>query len=826
MKADLHLHSKSSKRASQWVLQKIGCPECFSEPESLYSHAMKSGMDAFTLTDHNTIEGALSIAHLPHTFISEESTSYFPDNGCKVHVLCWDITEGQHDEIYRLRENVFDLVEYLNREKIRHAAAHPLYSINGRLTQAHFEQILLLFKTLEINGAHGRFMNETLRAVISLLDKNVIEKMADRHGIDPVGPRPWEKNLTGGSDDHSGLHATQSYTEVPGAKSLPEFFMGIAGGRSKAVGAGARAETLAHNLYGIAYQYYTRRFDLSDRVKSDVLFQYLSRMLAGTGRKFPSVPLCFTGLRGVRNGEADTASIPFSSIRESFLAQTRKLVLNDSGMMDYMMSEADSPDEKEARWFDFVNKSANRIMADFADHIIGQLSGADLFTVFQSLGSAAALYTLLSPYFVSYSVFSGDRKLAGNFLGNITRDATGVDRQRERVRLAHFTDTFYEINGVALTLRQSLQTALAADKFMRIITCDHTARMRPEGVVNFSPTGGHSLPEYPEQPISYPPFLEMLRFCHENNISVIHSATPGPIGLAALGVSRILKLPIVSTYHTSLPQYAGILTKDPGVEDAAWKFVLWYYKQMDLIFVSSRANLTELKEKGIPERKLVLFPRGIDTERFHPPGRNGSEGERADRPFRLLYVGRVSREKNMDVLERAFAELISGGTDLELLVVGDGPYLDGMKENLKGLPAIFTGYLEGEVLCEAYRRSDLFVFPSATDTFGNVVLESQASGLPVIVTDQGGPKENMIPGKTGLTVPAGNPEALAGAIANLAASPDVLRQMGENARKYMEDRSFKKAFLETWTIYQRLTADPDEDPAKLAEEVWRGRLVA
>lgn len=96
---DLHVHSRFSKRASQWVLQKIGCPESFTEPRQVYEIARKKGMDLVTITDHNTISGALEIAHLPGTFVSEEITTYFPDTGCKVHVLAYDITEERHRDI-------------------------------------------------------------------------------------------------------------------------------------------------------------------------------------------------------------------------------------------------------------------------------------------------------------------------------------------------------------------------------------------------------------------------------------------------------------------------------------------------------------------------------------------------------------------------------------------------------------------------------------------------------------------------------------------------------------------------------------------------------
>jgi len=106
MRADLHVHSKYSRRPSQWFLQKMGCPESFTEPLNLYRIARNRGMSLVTITDHNSIDGALEIAHLPGTFISEEVTTYFPEDKCKVHVLVYQITESQHEDIQKLRQNL------------------------------------------------------------------------------------------------------------------------------------------------------------------------------------------------------------------------------------------------------------------------------------------------------------------------------------------------------------------------------------------------------------------------------------------------------------------------------------------------------------------------------------------------------------------------------------------------------------------------------------------------------------------------------------------------------------------------------------------------
>jgi glycosyltransferase involved in cell wall biosynthesis len=164
----------------------------------------------------------------------------------------------------------------------------------------------------------------------------------------------------------------------------------------------------------------------------------------------------------------------------------------------------------------------------------------------------------------------------------------------------------------------------------------------------------------------------------------------------------------------------------------------------------------------------------------------------------------VSKEKNLHLLADAFARLAAERRDVHLVVVGDGPYLAGMRRAMAGCPCYFTGFVEGPSLAAMYASADLFVFPSATDTFGNAVLEAQASGLPVIVTDKWGPCENMIPGKTGMVVRAGDADHLLQAIMALAGDPVRIREMGQAARKSMEARSFESAFLSTWNLYHEI----------------------
>jgi glycosyltransferase involved in cell wall biosynthesis len=154
--------------------------------------------------------------------------------------------------------------------------------------------------------------------------------------------------------------------------------------------------------------------------------------------------------------------------------------------------------------------------------------------------------------------------------------------------------------------------------------------------------------------------------------------------------------------------------------------------------------------------------------------------------LKLLYVGRVSREKNLELLADAYRLLLDQDVNVRLVIVGDGPYRTEMEGRLSGCPVLFTGYLDGEDLQNCYASADLFVFPSTTDTFGNVVLEAQASGLPVVVSDEGGPQELMIDGETGLIVRNISADSLVAAMVPLLKEPSRLSEMGRNARGFAE----------------------------------------
>ena len=801
LRADMHVHSKYSKRPSEWFLRKIGCSESYTEPLKLYALAKKRGMDLVTITDHNTIGGSLEIAHLKGAFVSEEITTYFPEDGCKLHVLAYDITESQHEDITRVRESVYDLVAYLHQEQIIHVLAHPMFSINDRLTLKYFEQLLLLFNNFELNGTRDNYQNTILKNILINLTKQDIDRLTEKHHREPYGSHPWQKNMTGGSDDHSSVNIARTYTEVDGVSSVEEFLKGITQNKATVHSKESNPKTFAHTVYSIAYQFYKTKFNFGRHVNKDILLRFADRALIPVLEEEDGFMDYLRSLLGYRR-PGNLFRSNSKTMQGRLQKEARKIIFGDPHIKEYLTKDTLSPQEMADVWFRFVNTVSDKVLRQFADSMLENFSGANLFDIFHTIGSVGSLYTTLAPYFISYRLFTKDRQFCHQCYEHFCPDTSALSNRQPNI--AHFTDTFYDVNGVAKTLQRQVEMSRKNNQALSVITCGAESETTP-GLINFSHIGTFEMPEYPSLTLYYPPLLKMLDYCYEQNFTIIHSATPGPLGLAALAIARILKLPFYGTYHTALPQYVSQLTEDFALEEAMWRYVVWYYNQMDRVYVPSYATGNELIEKGIDKKKIVFYARGIDTEHFHPSKRNGFFDKHFgidDNILKLLYVGRISKEKNLHILAKAFQKLTALRQNVHLVIVGDGPYLLNMRNLLENMPVTFTGFLSGEELAQAYASSDIFVFPSTTDTFGNVVLEAQASGIPVVVTDAGGPQENVVPHKTGIIVPADNSDAILDAIVQLAEEPGLLQSMKYHARKYTEQRSLEAAYEKLWQSYQ------------------------
>ena len=230
-RADLHVHCSASQLSKLGVQRSLHLPECATPPEEVYELAKRRGMDFVTITDHDTIAGALAIGHLPDTFISEELTVSFKGEPQAVHVLCYGITPDDHDWLQTHHDDVEACADYLHAHEIAAALAHPFYAVQAPLAARHRRRLAQLFPIWETrNGSRAKELN--LPAFVYI----------ETHGGTGIG----------GSDDHAGIDIGRTFTETPAAATPAEFLAHIRAGRAGAHGAQGSAAKWTHAAMALA----------------------------------------------------------------------------------------------------------------------------------------------------------------------------------------------------------------------------------------------------------------------------------------------------------------------------------------------------------------------------------------------------------------------------------------------------------------------------------------------------------------------------------------------------------------------------------------------
>src|SRR5450432_1114549 len=795
-RCDLHLHSKFSDRSEDWLFRRFDFPDSYSDPSELYARAKAARMDFVTITDHDTIAGCLTLSAFPDTFLSEQITTYFPNDPCKITLLSWGITEAQHREISAVRDNIFALQELLLRETIAHAVAHPLYSINGKLNTAHLERLILLFKHFEgINGLRDALLSDLTRHILAHLTPEKTEEFANRHDLAPTHPEPWKKILVGGSDDHGGMFVGSAFTETPAAGTPNEFLQHVRAGDCRVHGEGGTPLALSHGFYNTLSRFIQDRFTEKLGPSAGLVEKMFSRFMEGRDpTEFTLTEKAGFITQGILSGKifelAKPANISLWRELSGYFAQPK--------VKAKLARETAKISDPGRRTFVMANAACEQLAFRCFEKFVQQIRTGNVIESIQALAGIAPIVVMLSPYIYAFHSQAPSRR----WLRQICRDFTGaIPPALQNNKRAWFTDTLEDVNGVANTIRK--MTAAAADAGEELVVVTSRGELTVDGlpIKNFKPIGEFELPEYELQRLSFPPILQMLDYVQREGFSEVIISTPGPIGLTALLAAKMLNLETSGIYHTDFPQYIRILTEDSFLESLAWKYMHWFYGQLDTIFVNSEQYRQSWIDRGIDPAKIKILPRGLDTQLFTPTrgapdfwkqfGQNGSG-------VRLLYVGRVSKEKDLDVLVQAFRNLRQDKVPVQLSVVGHGPFSNTLAELLPD--ACFTGYLTGTQLASAYASSDIFVFPSTTDTFGNVIIEAQAAGLPVVVSDIGGPKELVTNGVSGLVTKARDVADFSSAIRRLVEDEDLRQQMGAAARRSVQDRSWPNAFRKFWAM--------------------------
>ncbi len=733
-RCDLHVHSSYSTDSGNFALRKARLGESYTDPERVHRLCKRRGMRFVTISDHNTLEGALRIADRPDTFLSVEVTTRFEVDDVPLHVLVWNLTEADHRDLQPYRPSVDELVAFLRERRLCHALAHPLYQMGPALTRSHVERMMLLFAVWEgRNGARPEETNTLAVRLAATATPELLAGLAERHGLEVPAHRAIA--LTGGSDDHGALDVATTWTEAPGA-SVEEFLANVTATGAAPGGEHGSALKLAHAVGALGLNAYR-----------------------ATGRELP--PLAAARARMLFDEDAADAGRRHREITAAARDLTKLLgaQVRDGGV-----------------GLDRLDAVGSRLTA---------------------LVAAAALQ---APYLGAARHHADARgaltELEHAFFG---RAAAGDD-----FRALVFSDTFHEANGVAGTMRRLAREGGRSNLPVRIATAGEEALEAP-GLTSFAQDWSLPLPTSEHLQLRFPLVTDVLEFVEAAKPSVVHVATPGPVGMCGLLAARILGIPLVGSYHTELGPYALHLTRDLVVAQAMEIWVDWFYRQCRVVLAPTGAVADALRDRG--HDQVAVWGRGVDAGRFAPKRRNDILREHLlqDGSMLVLSVGRLSEEKRVHVLLEAFDRLRSEAPEARLVVVGDGPARAHL-ESIAPHGVQFMGELRDEALAQVYASADLFCFPSTTDTFGQVLLEAAASGLPAVAAAAGGALELVDDGVTGLLVAPDDAATLAAALAELVRDEPRRLALGEGALAYARRRSWEVADAELLAAYDAVAS--------------------
>lgn len=741
IRADLHVHSEASKRPSEWFLQKVGARESYTRIDTLYDTAKARGMDFVTVTDHNTIEGALELVekYPGDTFISSEITTYFPENRCKIHVLVYDITPEQFEKIDALRHNIYSLREYIQTQGIAYSVAHGFYSINGKLDMEILEKLILLFDVFEgLNGARNRYYNESWQDILRNLTPLQIKTLSAKYGIKPMSSDAWIKGFTAGSDDHAGLFIAQTYTCSKCQPKLDAFINSIRDKHTTSQGRCNDYKSFAFSIYKIFCDYSaTARKNAPGGILAfinEVVFEDKQSRLKR-----------WVTLRKAKKGR---------KVKDKIILKFFEDVYNWSDMINAADTEAK---------MDGIYKSMGLLLDEFfkllIDSFVNDLSKGDIGKLFRNLASALPAFFISVPFFSSLRHLSQDRdtiiELKHKYVGKGSINSK---------KILWFSDTLHDLNGVSVTLGKFRKEAVARNMNLTFVGCTNDqARLNAnEPNLMYLPCIYSITPEfYHSYTLNFPSLLASIEMIYKYRPERIIVSTPGPVGMLGMLMAGILGIECVSIYHTDFGAQAGLIFGDEAVAGLIQSSLNRFYSFSSHIKVPTREYIRILEEQNYNSEKMSIFKRGfnVDPLQVSPAWIDNFKNRSGIKPgTTLLWAGRVSKDKNIQFLMDIYTQSLEKVPELNLIFCGDGPDLEYFKDKYRAYDRIlFTGYLQTEELQTYYEFADIFVFPSTTDTFGMVILEAQACGLPALVTDVGGPQEIIEDGRTGHVLKLSDP---------------------------------------------------------------------
>lgn len=382
-----------------------------------------------------------------------------------------------------------------------------------------------------------------------------------------------------------------------------------------------------------------------------------------------------------------------------------------------------------------------------------------------------------------------------------------------KIKIAFFLDVMQEdFDGVAITMHQIIRR-IPRDQFEAIFVTPQPPSEDIGFPVHVTPS--FKLPESDkEYLIALPKKMKNLHgILDAFSPDILHYSSPTPLGSYATKYAKRHHIPVVSIYHTHYPSFVSYYIRFiPNIEkyfNPVFKLLYRMYYKADRIFAPTPSMYRYLESIGIKASNLSVWGRGVNLERFSPAHREENYYPVPKENKKVLFVSRLVREKEPETLVRLYQLMDQKRSDLNMIIVGEGPTRNELQKKMP--KAIFKGRLTGMELATAYASGDVFVFPSTTETFGNVVLEALASGLPVVAANAGGPSDIIQDGHTGYLVEPKNERAFFEKVEELVDDPALYQQIRKNALDYASSQTWEKLSSQLFDEYKRLVKSSDSE---------------
>ena len=742
-------------------------------------------MTHITLTDHDTIDGALELAGLPGFTMGEEISAYFPTELVHVHVLAWHLDEERHRAVSELRFNIVELAEYLRAERIPHALAHP-FSVVSDLKPEHYELLLLLFGVWETrNGSSTTLENRITQELVDA-SPTLIPRLAEKHGREPAAPRLLP---AAGSDDHGGLDIGATYAAIDLPDDEPDPFAALARTPARPCGSEGSTARTAHTAISLMVR---GRGGSSTGLPAEIL------------RRLARSETAWSLLDDRRGREVGARAVSLAidppwrrrgalrrAAAESAAALVRSGAFTGRGVRHEELAAT-----VEHAWEREVRDS----LADLRER--GFFKRGALAD-WKALGLAQGV---IAPYLLAATSLARQRAHARAVHDDLARSGLLAPWPVSAdPRVAVFTDTFDERNGVAAVMQPLAAYAAAGDWPLTVVSCGSRRESRPGHEV-LPALERFGFDVYDEFPLFVPPVLQLLHWCEQQGIELVHAATPGPLGMVTALLARALNLRFAASYHTDLPRVGFFLTGDHIVRESLWSYVRIFYNQADVVFCPSADVMDDLSAHGVRTR-LEDLDQAIDAARFTP-------GRRSDEVRRVLGGGHkvllwaqspASADEaaaELDAMAAVWATLRERLPGVRLVVLGD---VRGRGEADRRVPgAVALGTRTGDELATIFASVDAVVVPRASAEVTRTLLQAAASAVPAVAAAGPTLDEAVIGAAGGHAVAPGDVEGFAAALARLLDDEALRRAAGLAARDRALQQSWPQSFERLREVYRSL----------------------